>query len=227
MSLGLVRHAGAHHVAEVAHGAPDQRRHVDDALETRGHGVADELPLVGDVLRLVRLRRFDLGALRAEVVQRGHDLGAAGTVDRRVVHLGDDTDAVLLEPLDHPDLPERFAAVQGHRCDAGGHICQLSSSSWFRCVDAVDVEVEVEVGVLDPNGVVEVERHGHQATPEGGNQVHALCDEPADGVEGVPAGHGVGVEDRRHGHVHVGIGGLEVGECGVDPRQAFHVVGPL
>jgi len=220
----VIRQAAADHVAQVANRPAEQSRHVHPPLQARRHGVADQLPLVGNVLGLVRLGRGDVCTLGNHVVERRHDLGAAGAVDRRVVHLGDHPDPVVLEALDHPDLPQRASTVERDRCDAGCEFGQLPTASGSWSVHAMNVEVDVEVGVLDPDRMVEVERDVHQPASKRSDQVHALEDQLTDGLEGVAAGHGLGIEDRRHRHVHVGVGRFEVREGGVDPRQTFHGV---
>ena len=189
----------------------------------RGGGVAEQLEVVGDVLGLAPLGRRRVGGLGLEVEQVDHQLGARRAVDGGVVDLGDDADAVLLEALDHPQLPQRAGAVERGAGDLAGHLAQLAAAAGAGAADAADVEVEVEVGVLDPDRVGQVERHLHQPAAERRHQVEPAADELLDVLERVAAGHRRRVEHHRHGHVHVVGRVLQVQEGGVEPGQSFHV----
>src|SRR5215203_4507491 len=71
-------------------------------VELRRLGVrAPRLALVGE------LRGYRLG-----VEQDGREVDARDAVDERVVRLGDQCEAVALEPLDQPRLPQRLRAVE-------------------------------------------------------------------------------------------------------------------
>ncbi len=81
--------------------------------------------------------------------------------------------------------------------------------------------VDVELGVVDPDGVTEPHRHLHQAALEDGRQRDAVLDQLADPPERVAAGHGRGVEDGGHGHMHVQGRRLHVEETRIEPGQPF------
>ena len=88
--------------------------------------------------------------------------------------LGDAVDVV--EPLDDVELPQRPIEVEraGHQ---PRHLdAQLAPVAGLRQGDVADVELEVEVGILDPVRVVEVERHPHQPLAEHPGHVEALLD---------------------------------------------------
>src|SRR6201982_3257832 len=68
-----------------------------------------------------RLGRGQLAAVRREVEQDGQQLGAGGPVDRGVVDLGVDGSAILGQPGDQVELPQRPAAI----ARAGGHAARL------------------------------------------------------------------------------------------------------
>jgi hypothetical protein len=85
------------------------------------------------------------------------------------------------------------------------------------------VEVEVEVGVLDPVRQVEVERHGREPPAERRQQVEPLADQPAEVRDGqLAAGRGARVVDREAGDVAVRPRGLHGQELRVDARQLPH-----
>src|SRR5581483_5956573 len=107
--------------------------------------------------------------------------------DRRVVHLGDDADVAVLEALDDVDLPERPAPVELPAGDVAGQLGQLVIATGGRRGDAPQVVVEVEVGILDPHRVVQIEGNRRQTPGELRDQVQAPLDQVAHLVEGVSA----------------------------------------
>jgi hypothetical protein len=67
-----------------------------------------------------------------------------------VVHLQQDRGSIVLESLEHVELPERLATVERTGQDPAHRSLQLQTTS--RCGDrrATEVEVEVEVIVVHP-----------------------------------------------------------------------------
>ena len=137
--------------------------------------------------------------------------------------LGDDPYAILLQALHHPELPQGPGAIEGRTGDLARHLAELPASTGGGAADAPDVVVDVEVGIVHPNRMVEVQRNLHQPSTKRRNQVEAVGDELLDLLERVAARHGVGIEHHGHGHVHVVGGGLEVQKRGVEPGESFHV----
>ncbi len=86
----------------------------------------------------------------------------------------------LGQPLDHVQLPQRAAAVQRAGEDPRHRLGQLPVVAGRRHGGLADVEVEVEVGVLDPVRVVEPERDGHEPPAQRRQQREALRDQAAD-----------------------------------------------
>ncbi len=62
---------------------------------------------------------------------------------------------VRLHALDDPQLPERFSAIQLLRHDARGEPLQLADVAGLRQMGMAQVVVEVEPGVVHPDGVLE------------------------------------------------------------------------
>ena len=100
-----------------------------------------------------------------------HELGAGGAVDGGVVDLGDDADAVVLEALDDPQLPQRADRSSGVLAIWPAISAELAAAAGAGRADAADVVVEVEVRVLDPDRVVEPERHLHEPAAERRHEV--------------------------------------------------------
>ena len=145
------------------------------------------LPLLGG--------RRDVVALGGRVEHHRQQLGARRPVDGGVVDLGEDGEAVVGQALDDVGLPQRA----GCRSSGRPMMRATRSPSWLvgprgRDGGVAHVEVEVEVGVLDPERVVEA-RTGTlaQPAPQRLEQVQALLDlrraTPASGlVVGVVVG---------------------------------------
>ena len=91
-----------------------------------------------------------------------------------------------------------------------------------RCDRAADVAVEVEAGVLDPQRVVDTERHRHQPPAERGQQVQALGQRLLHALERVPTGGGGRIEHRDLQRVHVQRRRLHVEEAGVEAGEPLH-----
>ena len=83
-----------------------------------------------------------------------------------MVHLGKDCDPSPFEPFDQPDLPQRVAPV--HRAlrqppDKLPQRLRVSGRGDDRVPDVMD---DVEIGVVDPDGVIEAQRHLDQTLAE-------------------------------------------------------------
>ncbi len=210
-----------HQTRDVLDRAFDQAERI--ACETHlGQGRVGEQFLVGgDPFGFDRLG-LEIPTLRGQVVHLGHDLGTRCAVDGRVMHLDHESDPVVLQPFDDPRLPQGTGAVERNRGDLCCDVGQLAASSGCGTADTSYVVVEVEVGVLDPHRVVELERHLDQSSAERGNHVQPRPDVLLDRVEAVAPLHGRHVVDAGHGHVHVGRRGLHIQEGCVHSRQAFH-----
>ena len=72
-------------------------------------------------------------------------------VDQAVVGLADDREAVVLEPVDQPQLPQRLGPVEALGEGAGGEVAQLLLAAGGGEGGVADVVVEVQVGVVDPD----------------------------------------------------------------------------
>jgi hypothetical protein len=105
-----------------------------------------------------RRRGGEHASLRGGVEQDAEDFAARQAVDGGVVRFGEDRDAVALEAVDEVELPEWAGAVQRPGDDAGDLLGEHARIAGGRERQLADVEVEVEVGIVVPVGVVEPER---------------------------------------------------------------------
>src|SRR5206468_1467992 len=99
-----------------------------------------------------------------EVEHLHHEVRAREAVDRAVVHLADDRDVTVLQPLDDPELPERTVAVEWPARDVAGDLRDLLRAAGTGNADPTDVVVEVEVRVVDPHRQTQPERDRCQPT---------------------------------------------------------------
>ena len=163
------------------------------------------------------------------IVDGARHLHACHAVDRGVVDLADDREAALRHALDpvqalhDVELPERAVQVEGPRHQPGRLDAELAPVARVGQGDVADVELQIEARVFDPVGVVEVERHPHEAPPEGLGLVEPRLDVLQDPLERhLAARRRRRVVDRQPGPGHVGVGYLGVQERRVHPAQLLH-----
>ncbi len=166
-------------------------------------------------------RRGGGGRIRLEVEQDGGYVNPGDAVDQRVVALADDREAVALEALDQPQLPERLRAVELLGEDPRGEVAQLLLGARRRQGGLADVVVEVEVGVVDPDRAALAEGDEAELLAEARDEVQARLDVVAE----LFVGRRRAVEDDHRGDVHVGAASLHVEECGVESGQAIRAHG--
>ena len=77
------------------------------------------------------------------------------SVDHAVVDLADHREAVVVEPLDEPELPERLSAVELLRRCCPGSPFEDSFARPAAAAAVADVVAEVEAVVVDPDRIAE------------------------------------------------------------------------
>ena len=85
-----------------------------------------------------------------------------------------------------------------------------------------EVRIEMKVWVVDPDGMVQVEGHIHEAPTERGHEVDPLPDHLANRGKSLLAAHVAGVQDQHRRYVHVVGGRLKNCERGIDAGQSLH-----
>ena len=85
-----------------------------------------------------------------------------------MVHLGDQRRAITLEPLDHVHLPQRPVGVELAAHDRGHEGVQLGLPPGRRQAGPAQVVVELEVGVVHPDRVVQPEGHPDRPLAQAG-----------------------------------------------------------
>ena len=90
--------------------------------------------------------------------------------------LADDREAVVVQALDQPQLPERLAAIELLGEDPRGEVAQLLLGAGRRQRGLPHVVVEVEVRVVDPDRPALVEGDEAQLLAEARHQVQSRGD---------------------------------------------------
>ena len=101
---------------------------------------------------------------RVRVEQHGREVDAGDAVDERVVRLADQREAVALEALHEPHLPERLRAVEPLGEDAPGQQRELVVVARRGQRGVADVVLEVEARVVDPDRLARPEAAGRRAS---------------------------------------------------------------
>jgi hypothetical protein len=99
----------------------------------------------------------------AEIEEGSEDFGSGGPVDGGMVELGDNSEVAGLESFDNVHLPQRAIEVERPARHLAHEGRQLTWAAGRRDTGAADMEVKIEMGILDPDGMMEAERHPHGA----------------------------------------------------------------
>ncbi len=164
---------------------------------------------------------------RVEIEERRQHGRTAHPVEDGVMHLGHQRRPLPLEALDHVHLPQGTVGVELPAHHRGDERIQLRPPAGRGQAGPAQVVVEFEIGVVDPDRVVEPERDPDGPLAERRHQVQALLDHPPDlrvarrGREqrAPPLGR---VEHQRHAHVHGCRRRLERQERGIHADQGPH-----
>jgi len=142
-----------------------------------------------------------------------------------VVDLGDGREAVSLDALDDPQLPERLSAVELLRHDPPGQPLELPHVPRHRQRRVAHVVLQVEAGVVDPHRLPEARNPG-ELLAKSRHLVQLVRRELHDALE-VELSTGerqrLGVEERDRPDVHVRIVVLDGQERRVDGRKTLVV----
>jgi hypothetical protein len=97
-----------------------------------------------------------------------------------VVDLRQHPDVAVLQAVDQVDLPQRPRTVERPREDARYLLSHLGIRRRRRDRELADVVLEVELGIVDPVGIVEPQRDRFQPPAERGQQRKPLGDHVVD-----------------------------------------------
>jgi hypothetical protein len=204
------------------------------------------LERIGDRVEIALAQQFDrvghlfrlpvVGAGRGRFVgcqrvRRFHQVDPAHPVDRGVMDLGDIGIAALgqafdiVEPLDHGEFPRRAFEIQRAGEDTRGLDAQLPPVSRRGQRNMADMVFEVEIGVLDPIGIVEVEGHAHHALAHGLGELQTAFEKGEDILEAdETSGRSRGVVDQDRSDVHRRVARFQRDEARIHALELLHRV---
>jgi hypothetical protein len=142
-----------------------------------------------------------------------------------MVDLGDQSEPVVIDAFDHPQLPERLAPIDRSGDDAAGHLLQLGLAPGSGERAVTQVIVEREVLIVDPDRMTII-RDVVEALPVAGDVLQLGLDvapDPLDVDPPVLSFQRRRVEERHPGHMHVAGRGLQGEEGGVEVGERFVV----
>ncbi len=199
--------------------AAQQRPRASGRLAERRDGAPD---VARRRRRVPRPRRRDLPLVAIGVEQERRDVDPGDPVDHGVVGLAEVGHAVVLEALDHVELPQRAAPVQLTAHDAADVLGQLVDAAGSRQRRVPHVVGDVEVPVVDPHRGGDAERCLGQLLSEPWHEVQPGLDEVEEAreVELVVGGR---LEDEQPAGVHVLGGCLEPQEGRVEGAEPVTV----
>ena len=118
-----------------------------DQLETRWRGIGFVALLVGPVVS---------GGGLLQIHAQRQQVGGRHSVGQRVVHLVDDGDSPVGQPVDEVHLPQRFTAIQWGAGDFGDRVVELAPPARSGQPQRPDVVFEVHFDVFAPHRVMEL-----------------------------------------------------------------------
>ena len=190
-------------------------RKLDEPLHTLRHQL--RLGRLGLCMpRLLGLHRLRHGT---EVEKHRGEVHAGDAVHHRVVRLRDQREAVVVQALHEPHLPEGLRAVEPLGEDAAGEEPQLVHGARCRERGVAHVVLDVEPRVVDPHRPAHLEPREGQLLPVARHEV-----QPRLHVSGqIVVGGRRALEQQDGAHVHVGSAPLLRQKRGIDRAQAVHV----
>jgi len=154
------------------------------------------------------------------VEEHGADVDPGDAVDRRVMGLGQEREAVALEALYEPHLPERLGAVELLREHPGGKPLQLLLAAGIGQRRVADVVGEVEVDVVGPERPAGLQWRHHQPLAE----ARHLVELAAHVLHQIDVARRRPLEDQDAADVHMAGGRLVGEERGVGRAESLQVV---
>ena len=161
----------------------------------------------GDVARLLpdlgpRRRRLDFPGDRRHVVDHVGQRRARAAVDAGVMHLGIKPDLVVLHAFEDIELPERAGAIEQLGVHPADDALERGAVVRRRKAAAEDMAVDVELVVLDPGGMIDVERRLFQARFQDRRDVQPRGDHRLEVLEEVALVVLRQAEDRHASDMH-------------------------
>ena len=147
-------------------------------------------------------------------------VGRGDTVGKGVVNLAKHRDPAVRQPFDEVHLPQRPAAIERRAGDPADRIIELAAASG--AVDSIrtNVVLEVDLAVLPPHRMVELERDVDKLIAERVELVEATADDLTELVDAEMTALQLGdVDHRELEGVHVHGRSLAVQQHSVPPAK--------
>ncbi len=116
-----------------------------------------------------------------------------------MVGLEDEREAIVLESLDQPALPQRLGAIELLGDDPARELEQLLLGARGGQRRVADVVLEIELRIVGPQWAARVERRRAQPLPVARDEVQS----PANVIEVVARTPAAALEDEHRADVHV------------------------
>ena len=127
------------------------------------------------------------------------------------------------QPLDEVHLPQRLGPVQRRAGDLADRVVEFASAAWAVHPVGPDVVLEIDLAVLPPHRVVELERDVDQLVAERVELVEPAVDDLAELVDPeLPVTQFVELDHRELQRVHVHDRRLAVQQYRVPPAEPLH-----
>ena len=148
-----------------------------------------------------------------------------------MAHLDEQGNPIVGEPLDDEHLPEGPIVVELGAGEVTHHVGQIPVVGRRAQVDPSEMAVQVELGVVRPEGPTQVEGDGDQPVAHRWDPWQPLLEQGPDGPVRVPFPVHRLVENHQSAHVHTHRRRLAGQERGVEtPNRSMHrppAIGPF
>ena len=129
----------------------------------------------------------------------------------------------IVQPLDHRIFPERLVHVHRPGIDARRLDAQLSPVARLRQGNMADMIFEIEIRVIDPIRMIEIERHPHKFLPKNPCSVETPLDIAQYVLEpDLTAGCGRGVINQQLSDMHRRIRCFRISKHRIQCAKLFH-----
>ena len=153
----------------------------------------------------------------------GQQVRGGHAIDTGVVHPEQHRDLAVGQPLDDPHLPQRLAAVQWDPSDVRAEIGELLLTTGRGHRHPVHMPFDVEIAVLDPHRMVEVQDRVPHLSTERRQRTDPSLQLVAHLRERITPLHRLGIQLDQPDDVHQLRPRLQIQEGRVKTTQPFHV----
>ncbi len=152
-----------------------------------------------------------------------HQIAGGHPVGQCVMDLADDGDATVGQALDEVHLPQWAVTVQRRAGNLADRLVELAAAARFLQPPRANVVVQVDVAVLPPHRVMELERDRDELIAERIKLVESAPNDVAELLDTEGAATEVlQLDDRHLEGVHMDVRRLAVQQDGIPATQSLH-----